>query len=85
MYKWIGSSTYPRRDGSGSVYVIFLAEQQPDGQFRPFSTYSGGRTAVGSFVPVEVYNAAMALKLKLGDDCKPTWGPRGQIESLEKG
>lgn len=84
MYKYIGTSSFPRRDGSGNLYVVFLAEQQPDGNYRPMTYYSNGRTSVGSFVPVEVYNAVMALKLKIGDDVRPSWGPRGQVEKIEK-
>lgn len=84
MYKWIGSSTYQRRDQSGNVYVLHLAEKQPDGQYRPYTVFSNGKTFVGATVPVEVFNAAMALKLKIGDDVRPVWGPRGQVEALDK-
>lgn len=84
MYKFIGSSTYPRRDGNGQIYIIFLAESQPDGQYRPMSYFANGRSTVGSFVPVEVYNAVMSKGFKFGDTVKPTWGPRGQVESLDK-
>lgn len=84
MYKWIGCGTYQRRDNTGNTYVIYLAEDLPNGQFRPFTVYSNNRTMVGSFVSVEVYNAALGLKLKIGDDVRPSWGPRGQIEGIEK-
>lgn len=84
MYKWIGNSAFPRKNGEGKIFVIYLAEQQPDGTFRPLSNYYNGRTSVGSFVAEEVYNAALALKLKFGDDVKPSWGPRAQIALLEK-
>lgn len=84
MYKYIGTSTYPRRDGNGQLYIIFLAESQPDGQFRPMSYFSNGRSTVGSFVSVEVYNAVMAKNFKFGDTVNPTWGPRDRIEGLDK-
>lgn len=82
MYKWIGSSTFPRKDGKGMNYVIYLAEKQPNGEYRPMANFSNGRTFLGSYVPVEVYNEAHKIGVEYGDDVAPSWGPRGQIEGI---
>lgn len=84
MYKWIGAVNFPRRDGSGQCYVLHIAELQPDGQYRAYSTQSNGRSMTGCFVPVEVYNHAMALNLKCGDNIKVTWGPHNRIDEVAK-
>lgn len=82
LYKWIGSSTWPRKDGNGAWYVLYLAEKQPDGSYRPMTTFSQRGQSVGSFVDVEVWNAANGLGFAIGDNVLPTFGPRGQIMAV---
>lgn len=84
LYRWVGSSTFPRKSGEGSWYIIYLDEKQPNGQYRPMMNYSGGRQMAGVFVDEVVYHAAQAAGFEYGECVLPTFGPNSRILAIQK-
>lgn len=84
FYKWVGSSTFPSQSqDQTSIYLIYLAERQPDGIYRPCTRRKrDGSTGVGFLVSKEVYDSAMAEKFAFGSDVLPEFGANGRILGL---
>lgn len=79
LYKWIGSSTFPGTDGS-AINLVYLAEKQPDGIYRPCTRRNRqGVSVPGFLVSVEVYNASMQAGFKIGDDVDPEFGANSRL------
>lgn len=84
LYKYIGSSSFKASDGS-SINIIYLAEQQPDGQYRPCTRRSSnGANVPGSLVSVDLYNGIMAKNFKIGEDVKPEFGSNGRLLGIDR-
>lgn len=84
LYRFVGTSTFPRKDGNGAWYILFLDEKQPDGQYRPMMTYSRGNRTAGVFIDLEVYNAVTAAGFKYGEPVLPMFGPNNRILAVTK-